>query len=83
MPELAEVEYFRKQWNPGLGKRIDGVLIHPKARIFRGTDTTALVRSLTGATLERSEALPGGQQRLLQGVLGILKGSEHPVAVHL
>jgi len=56
MPELAEVDYFRKQWNPGLGHRIDEVLIHSKARIFRGTDTTSLVKALTGATLERSEA---------------------------
>ncbi len=36
-----------------------------------------------GASLEPSEALPGGQQRVLQGVLGVLEGSEHPVAVHL
>jgi len=56
MPELAEVDYFRKHWNPGLGQCIDGVLIHPKARIFRGTDTARLVHALTGATLERSEA---------------------------
>ena len=56
MPELAEVDYFRKQWNPGLGHRIEEVSIHPKARIFRGTDTALLVRALTGATLERSEA---------------------------
>jgi formamidopyrimidine-DNA glycosylase len=56
MPELAEVDYFRKQWNPGLGRRIDAVAIHPKARIFRGTNTASLVRALTGATIERSEA---------------------------
>jgi formamidopyrimidine-DNA glycosylase len=56
MPELAEVDYFRKQWNPGLGRRIEKVLLHPKARIFRSIDTAKLVRSLTGATLERSEA---------------------------
>ena len=56
MPELAEVDYFRKQWNPGLGHRIEEVLIHPKARIFRGTDAARLVSALTGATLERSEA---------------------------
>src|SRR5262249_20690526 len=36
-----------------------------------------------GAFLEPSEALPGGQQRFLEGVLGILEGSQHPVAVHL
>jgi formamidopyrimidine-DNA glycosylase len=56
MPELAEVEYFRTRWNPGLGGKIEEVLIHPKARIFRGTETKALVRALTGAKLERSEA---------------------------
>jgi formamidopyrimidine-DNA glycosylase len=56
MPELAEVDYFRKQWNPGLGQRIEEVLIHPKARLFRGTDLKGLARGLTGATLERSEA---------------------------
>ena len=36
-----------------------------------------------GASLESSEALPGGQQRVLEGVLGVLQGTEHPVAVHL
>jgi formamidopyrimidine-DNA glycosylase len=56
MPELAEVDYFRKQWNSGLGHRIEEVLIHPKARIFRGADTAGLVRALTGATLDWSEA---------------------------
>jgi formamidopyrimidine-DNA glycosylase len=56
MPELAEVDYFRKQWNPGLDQRIVDVLIHPKARIFRGTDVALLVRALTGAKLARSEA---------------------------
>jgi len=56
MPELAEVDYFRKQWNPGLGQRIEKALVHPKARIFRGIDAKRFVRALTGATLERSEA---------------------------
>jgi formamidopyrimidine-DNA glycosylase len=56
MPELAEVDYFRKQWNPGLGHRIEKVMLHPKARVFRGTDTARLIRALTRATLERSEA---------------------------
>jgi hypothetical protein len=29
------------------------------------------------------ETLPGCEQRVLQGFLGILEGSEHPVAMHL
>jgi len=36
-----------------------------------------------GASLEPAEALPGRQERALERVLGILEGSEHPVAVHL
>jgi hypothetical protein len=40
-------------------------------------------RAQRGAPLEPAKALPGGQQRVLEGVLGVLEGSEHPVAVHL
>ena len=36
-----------------------------------------------GAPLEACDALPGGQQRILHGVLGVLHRTEHPVAVHL
>ncbi len=53
---MAEVEYYRRQWDPGLGQKITGVAVHPKARIFRGTDVEALTQALEGATLERSEA---------------------------
>jgi len=56
MPELAEVDYFRREWDPGLGHAIMKVRLHPKTRIFRGADTARLVRALTGATLVRSEA---------------------------
>ena len=56
MPELAEVEYFRRQWDAGLGQRIDAVEVHAQKRIFRGTEAKRLVLALTGATLERSEA---------------------------
>lgn len=56
MPELAEVDYFRKRWNPGLKHRIEGVTLHAKKRIFRGIETPAMAAALTGATLERSES---------------------------
>ncbi len=56
MPELAEVDYFRKQWNPGLKQRIDAVELHAATRVFRGTDVGALGRALSGAVLERSES---------------------------
>ena len=54
MPELAEVEWYRKQWNPGIGDTILEVRLHPLKRVFRGTDTRALRTKLTGARLLRS-----------------------------
>ena len=56
MPELAEVEYFRSRWNPGLGQKIEAVEVHAAKRIFRGIEMKRLVNALPGATLERSEA---------------------------
>ena len=56
MPELAEVEYYRKQWNPGLGQRVRAVLAHERAKVFRGTDVKALSTALTGAILRSSQA---------------------------
>lgn len=64
MPELAEVEFYRKQWNPGLGEKIRAVSLHSGKRIFRGSDTRALEKSLSGATLQTSEA--HGKQMLFR-----------------
>jgi len=64
MPELAEVEYFRRQWNAGVGEKVFAVKIHPRKRIFRETDTRALVRRLSGARFLRSVAR--GKQILLE-----------------
>ncbi|MGE9293029.1 MAG: Fpg/Nei family DNA glycosylase [Puniceicoccales bacterium] len=62
MPELAEVEYYRKQWDPGIGGKVGRVRLHPAARIFRGCDVKLLERALTGAVLEQS--LAHGKQML-------------------
>ncbi len=56
MPELAEVEYFRRRWDAGLGHKITEVQVHPKAGIFKKTDSNALAKLLTGARLKSSEA---------------------------
>lgn len=56
MPELGEVEWYRKQWDPALGLPVLGVFTHPRSRIFRGTDKKALGTALTGSTLIRSAA---------------------------
>ena len=79
MPELAEVEYYRKQWNPGLGRPVRAVLVHERARIYRGTDVGSLQAALTGATLRSSEAAAkqmlfcfGNDQRTRPAVAGWL-----------
>lgn len=56
MPELAEVEFYRRRWAAGHGARVQRVLVHERAKVFRGTDTAALARALAGARLLGSEA---------------------------
>ena len=64
MPELAEVEYYRRQWDPGLRRKIVGVQLHATKRVFRGENTRILVRQLTGARFLRSESW--GKQMLFE-----------------
>lgn len=56
MPELAEVEYFRRCWDPGLGRTVRGVFLNPKARIGRGLEMAALTKALVGRKLVASYA---------------------------
>src|SRR6266496_984889 len=56
MPELAEVEWYRKQWNAGLGKKIVDVRLHGRNRVFRGTDPHELHRRLVDEKFLTSEA---------------------------
>jgi formamidopyrimidine-DNA glycosylase len=56
MPELAEVEYFRRQWDAGIGHRVLRVALHSGKRVFRGTNTRALREELVGARMLISEA---------------------------
>lgn len=64
MPELAEVEYYRRRWDAGIGFRVTTVDLHANKRIFRGSDPRALKRLLTGAKLLRSTAR--GKQMLFE-----------------
>jgi formamidopyrimidine-DNA glycosylase len=64
VPELAEVEYFRKRWDPGLGARIVAVQLHGEKRIFRGTEVRVMERRLVRQKLLRSQAR--GKQMLFQ-----------------
>lgn len=76
MPELAEVEYFRKRWDAGVGKTVVALKLQAKKRVFRGVAAAELVQALTGAKLLGSEAR--GKQMLFRfargGWLGIHLG---------
>ena len=75
MPELAEVEYYRKQWSPGLGQAVAAVYLHADKRIFRGADTRHLKRGLEGQVLESCERR--GKQ------MCFVFGDRHWLGVHL
>jgi len=64
MPELAEVEFFRRKWEAGVGAAVTRVHLHGTKRLFRGTDTAAIAETLAGATLQGSEA--HGKQMLFR-----------------
>jgi formamidopyrimidine-DNA glycosylase len=57
MPELAEVEFYRKRWAlAGTGAVIQRVHVNADRKVFRGTDAPALQRALIGRTLGPSQA---------------------------
>jgi formamidopyrimidine-DNA glycosylase len=56
MPELAEVEWFRKQWDAGLGQKIIDLRLHSRNRVFRGEDVRQLQQRLIGAKFLSSHA---------------------------
>lgn len=62
MPELAEVEFYRKQWASGVGEKVREVWVRSERRVFRGTDVSDLRRAIRGARLASSAA--GGKQML-------------------
>jgi len=56
MPELAEVEYYRKLWDVGVGTRVFRVALHAGTRPLRDLDARLVADALTGTTLLGSEA---------------------------
>ena len=56
MPELAEVEWFRKQWEAGSGGEIVDLSLHTRNRIFRGENVGRLQQRLIGTKLLISRA---------------------------
>ncbi len=66
MPELAEVEHSRRQWDVGRDLPITKIHVRPggTGRVFRGVDTDLLRERLTGQILLTSEA--SGKQMLFR-----------------
>ncbi|MEM1222936.1 MAG: DNA-formamidopyrimidine glycosylase family protein [Verrucomicrobiota bacterium] len=75
MPELAEVEYYRKRWAGAEGSLVDSVEVNAKKRVYRDADPQALVRGLEGSTLGGSSTY--GKQ------MSFAFGSQHWLGVHL
>ena len=75
MPELAEVEYYRKQWQPAISQTITAVYLNASKRVFRDIDPEALKRDLVGEAFTGSAA--HGKQ------LCFRFGTKHWLGVHL
>ena len=75
MPELAEVEYYRKQWQPAITQSIVAVYLNASKRVFRGLDSEALRRGLLGETFTSSAT--HGKQMCFRF------GTKHWLGVHL
>jgi formamidopyrimidine-DNA glycosylase len=57
VPELAEVEFFRKRWHlAAVGESVVRVLTHDKKKLLRELNVPTFRRALMGATFESSEA---------------------------
>ena len=56
MPELAEVEFARKTWNPGMGFMVQRVETKVTSRVYRDLQPATVARGLKGVSLQSSEA---------------------------
>ena len=76
MPELAEVEFFRKRWHQAAqGKQIVQVLTHDRKKLFRSAPASELKNGLKGTTLRSS--MTAAKQMLFRF------GSDKWLGIHL
>jgi len=82
VPELAEVEFFRRRWAAGHRGRVRSVRVHPRARVFREADPARIAHALMGARLAGSEA--AAKQMLFRFTGGAIgRGRSGWLGVHL
>lgn len=72
MPELAEVERFRRRWQCGEGQRICAVEVRASSRVFRPDEAALFQKKLPGKRLLGSEAR--GKQLLFRFSGGLWLG---------
>lgn len=48
MPELAEVYFYARQWEVGVGEKIRAMATHPAARVYRDCPAATITKELTG-----------------------------------
>jgi formamidopyrimidine-DNA glycosylase len=84
MPELGEVDYFRRRWDAALGEKVDRIALRAAARPFTGTDVASLEKSLPGKALRSSES--AGKQMLFRfgtdAWLGLHLGMSGELSIH-
>jgi formamidopyrimidine-DNA glycosylase len=84
MPELGEVDYYRRRWAAVSGERVVRIMLRNSARPFRGTDTAAVQKSIPGKALKSSET--AGKQMLFRfgsnAWLGVHLGMSGELTVH-
>lgn len=84
MPELAEVEFMRRKWEPALGGSVEAVEADYRKQVFRGLDAGIIEKKLNGMIFV--EALRHGKQLCFRfsddvwlgvhlGMTGVLKFS--------
>lgn len=64
MPELAEVEFYRRKWDVGFGAKVERVHLHSMARVFRDAKPRLIKKQLTNAEFHAS--LRHGKQMLFE-----------------
>lgn len=75
MPELAEVEFFRRVWEPAEGSRVIDASANLEKRIFRSVDSKSFPMCLIGTRLQKSSRK--GKQ------LCFLFDDDHWVGLHM
>ena len=81
LPELAEVERARHEWDSGVGSRVRLVFLRGAKRIFRGLDPIEIPKTLTGRRLLGSEA--HGKQMMFRFTGGAHLGVHLGMTGHL